>query len=133
MAVSQLLLPAQCRQAILNHVRFVAPDEGCGLLAGTSAGVVDFVYPLTNADASPTSYTIDPYEHFQAWKHAEKRGWDLIGAFHSHPGGPPHPSPTDLRLAAEPDWTYVIAVGEHLRAFVIDAGTYREVAVIGGR
>lgn len=133
MALSQLVLPAQCRQAIVNHARFVAPDEGCGLLAGARSGVVDFVYPLTNADSSPTSYTVDPYEHFHAWKHAESRGWELIGAFHSHPNGPSHPSPTDVRLASEPDWTYVIVAWDQVHGYRIDAGVYREVVLIEGR
>ena len=58
--------------------------------------VVRFVYPLTNANPSPTSFTIDPTEHFHSWRHATANGWDLIGAFHSHPGGPGRPSKTDL-------------------------------------
>ena len=50
--------------------------------------MVRFVYPLTNSNPSPTSFTIDPTEHFHSWRHATANGWDLIGAFHSHPDGP---------------------------------------------
>jgi proteasome lid subunit RPN8/RPN11 len=93
------------------------PDECCGLLAGHSGGVVRFVYPLTNSNASPVSYTIDAREHFAAWRHAERNGWELIGAFHSHPNGPSEPSATDRALAGEPDWAYVIVSGGSLYAY----------------
>ncbi|MGH8928278.1 MAG: M67 family metallopeptidase, partial [Acidimicrobiia bacterium] len=85
------------------------------------------VYPLTNAQHSPTAYTIDPKEHFHAWRHAESRGWELIGAFHSHPGGPPLPSATDLALAAEPDWAYLIVHDRSIRGFMIHGRKAEEI------
>ncbi|MDP3984398.1 MAG: M67 family metallopeptidase [Acidimicrobiia bacterium] len=124
------MVPKQVRDAIFAQAAFCSPEECCGLLAGATAAVVDFVYPLTNAEASPVAYTIDPYEHYRAFKHAEASGWDLIGAFHSHPQGPDHPSPTDLRLAAEPDWTYLIVSGKSLRGYRIRSATYTEVRLV---
>jgi len=115
---------------MLAHAEFCAPMECCGLVAGPSPDVVSFVYPLTNADLSPVAYTIEPYEHYRAWKHAEGNGWNLIGAFHSHPEGPPYPSPTDLRLAVEPEWTYLIVSGGHIRGFSMDATSASEVLLI---
>lgn len=112
---------------MLAHADFCFPMECCGLLAGPSLDRVSFVYPLTNADLSPIAYTIEPYEHYRAWRHAEAHGWSLIGAFHSHPTGPPTPSPTDLRLAAEPEWTYVIVSRGHIRGFSMTAGSANEV------
>lgn len=117
--LTQLRLPPQAAEAMLNHARACDPEECCGLLAGEPDGTVRFVYPLTNAQHSPTAFTIDPVEHFRAWQHATRRGWDLIGAFHSHPSGPPHPSTTDLALAAEPDWAWVIITAGSIRAFTI--------------
>jgi proteasome lid subunit RPN8/RPN11 len=125
--LNRLALPSQGRLAILAHAAFEAPNESCGLLAGSLEGVVAFVYPLTNSNPSPTTYTIEPYEHYRAWKHADRQGWELIGAFHSHPQGPPHPSPTDLRLATEPDWAYLIASGGELRAFQLAGGRFLEI------
>ncbi len=113
---------------MLNHARFTLPEECCGLLAG-SPSRVRFVYPLSNALASTTAFTIAPAEHFRALKHAEANGWDLIGAFHSHPNGPPHPSPTDLRLATEPDWVHIIIAYDQLHAFTIVGGDYRPVVL----
>jgi len=128
-AVRNLEIPKQGWEAILAHAEFCAPMECCGLLAGPSPAVVSFVYPLTNADLSPVAYTIEPYEHYRAWKHAEANGWNLIGAFHSHPSGPPLPSPTDLRLAVETDWIYLIVSGGQIRGFSMSA-TSAEVTLV---
>lgn len=127
MAVSDLLIPQQAYAAIRAQAEFCSPLECCGLLAGSTPDRVSFVYPLTNADHSAVAYTIEPYEHYRAWRHAEENGWSLIGAFHSHPQGPPHPSPTDLRLAVEPDWVYLIVSGESIRGFLLDAPRFTEV------
>jgi len=108
----RLILPAPAAEAIRTHEMSSLPEECCGLLAGDNdvAGrqVVRFIYPLTNSQHSPIAFTIDPVEHFRSWKHSVANAWDLIGAFHSHTGGPGHPSRTDLALANEPDWAYLI-------------------------
>ena len=38
------------------------PNESCGLLAGKEGRAVKF-FPMTNADASPVTYRLDPTEH----------------------------------------------------------------------
>lgn len=96
---------------MIAHSRFCLPAEACGLIAGerTDSGLqVRMVYSLTNADDSPVAYTIDPMEHFRALQHAEHNGWELIGAFHSHPTGSGYPSHTDVGKAAEPDWAWCV-------------------------
>ena len=114
----RLLLPPPAATAIRAHETYSLPAECCGLLGG-QADVVRFVYPLTNARPSPTTFTVDPTEHFRSWKHASANGWDLIGAFHSHPAGPGQPSITDLALANEPDWIYVIVTAGEISGWVI--------------
>ena len=125
-------VPAQIYEAMLMHSRFVYPQEACGLLAADQDGRLRMAYCLTNAERSESSYTIDPTEHFRALQHAESQGWNLTGAFHSHPHSDAFPSKTDLRLAAEPDWIYFI-VGLNgpaaVRAFLLDGGTISEVVV----
>ncbi len=101
-------VPAQIFAAMVAHGRFVYPDEACGLLAADGEGRLRMVFCLTNADASPTRYTLDPTEHFRALRYADRHGWELAGVFHSHTHTAPYPSPTDVRLAAEPEWLYVI-------------------------
>jgi len=114
----RLLLPAAAAEAIRTHEALSLPDECCGLLEGMH-DVVRFVYPLTNANSSPRSFTIDPAEHFHSWRHATANNWDLIGAFHSHPAGPSHPSKTDLALANEPEWIYLIVTGAEISGWAI--------------
>lgn len=89
-------------------------------------------YCLTNVLASPTNYTIDPREHYFAIRHAERRGWEVAGVFHSHPHTEGYPSATDVRLAADPTWLYLIlgmADRERpvLRGFTIDGESVTEV------
>ncbi len=119
-------IPQPIYQAMVAHARFTYPEEACGLLAGDAAGNLRMAYCLTNAERSESSYTIEPTEHFGALRHAEARGWDLVGVFHSHPRSAPYPSAKDRRLAAEPDWLYVIVGGSgEVRAFRLrDEGFY---------
>lgn len=125
-------IPAQIREALVAHALFMYPLEACGLLAADHAGRLRMVYCLTNADHSESAYTIEPVEHFGALRHAEAQGWDLAGAFHSHPHSDAYPSATDRRLAAEPDWVYLI-VGladferPVVRGFRLTGGRVREV------
>ncbi|GIU91211.1 MAG: Mov34/MPN/PAD-1 family protein [Acidimicrobiia bacterium] len=128
-----LRLPAQIKQAMLVHAENCYPEEACGLVAGDRRGL-RMAYPLTNVLASPTNYTIDPVEHFRALKHAERQGWELVGVFHSHPHSQAYPSPTDVRLAPDPEWVYfLIGLADRdrpqLRAFRIHDGTITEIDI----
>lgn len=120
-------LPATAREAMIAHARFEAPNEACGLLAADDDGLVREVYCLTNAEASPKAYSLDPTEHFRSLRHAEERGWHLAGVFHSHPNGPAQPSPSDVAQALEPEWVYVIVTLDGaLRGFRIRHGVVSE-------
>jgi proteasome lid subunit RPN8/RPN11 len=125
-----LWLPAPAREAILAHALHCWPEECCGLLAGDSATAVRFVYPLTNAEHSPVSFTIEPSEHYGALRHAERNEWELIGAFHSHPGGSARPSATDVERAAEPEWAWLIVSRGEIRGFRIAHRTVVEIEVV---
>ena len=122
-------LPDQIRRAILAHAENCVPNECCGLLAIDSEGRFRFAYPLSNADPSPVSYTIDPDEHFQAMRHAESVAWEIAGVFHSHPSGTAMPSMIDVQSALEPDWMYLIAAPGEIRGFYIRNGVIEEIAL----
>ena len=124
-------LPSLIYEAIIAHAQFEFPNEACGLLAADETGALRMCYSLTNADPSPVSYTVDPTEHFRSMQHAERNGWDLVGAFHSHTSSVAFPSATDRRQALEPDWLYVIvgpvtAASPDVRGFRIDGGVVTE-------
>ncbi|MFQ5966459.1 MAG: M67 family metallopeptidase [Acidimicrobiia bacterium] len=127
-------MPRPIYEAIIAHARFCRPEEACGLLAADNEGRLCFSYSLTNAQASPTRYTLDPTEHFRALKHAEAQGWSLAGVFHSHPDTPAFPSATDVQLALEPEWLYVIVsladpVTPEVRAYWITDGQVTEESI----
>jgi proteasome lid subunit RPN8/RPN11 len=100
-------LPEQLRQQILEHCLAALPNEACGMLAMDGDRVAK-VYPTGNDDPSPVSYTIPPQEHYEAVVDAESNGWEIRGAFHSHPSGPARMSETDLDRALRPGWVYVV-------------------------
>lgn len=126
------LLPAQIRCAIEAHARFAFPEEACGLLALDREGRVRMAYCLTNADASPHRFTVDPDEHYGALCHAERQGWRIGGSFHSHPRSSPLPSDADVEGALDPTWIHVIAGPVdpgpvEIRAYAIATGSAEEV------
>jgi proteasome lid subunit RPN8/RPN11 len=123
-----LIIPNQIRTAILTHAENSLPDECCGLIA-IESGVIRFAYPLTNANPSPVSFTVDPTEHFGEMRHAESRGWEISGVFHSHPEGEATPSPTDVAMAWDQEWIHLIVGGGDIGVFRIAGGEVEEVEV----
>jgi proteasome lid subunit RPN8/RPN11 len=124
-------LPEHIRDEIVSHTLAMRPQEACGLIAVDSEGWVKRAYCLTNIDRSPTSFTIDPDEHYASLVDAEANGWVLGGSFHSHPRTTSAPSRTDVARALEPDWVYLIvgladADAPDVRAWRIRQGTASE-------
>ena len=75
------------------------PLEACGLLAGTNERVQK-VIPVQNQARSAVRFVMDPYEQLRAFDWIDSQGLDLLGIFHSHPGGPETVSVTDITEAA---------------------------------
>lgn len=84
------------------------PEEGCGLLLGTSEGVVLEVVPSENVAHSARVYEIDSRVLLRAFRRADDGGAQVIGVFHSHTHSDPYPSPTDVAQAPDPAWHYVL-------------------------
>lgn len=102
-----LTVPKDLKEQIIDHCLAAAPNEGCGLIAIDEC-MVTRIYPTSNAEASPTAYTVPPQEHFAALSDAESHGWSIGGVFHSHPNGPARPSPVDVMSALDPEWIYLV-------------------------
>jgi len=130
---SELALDPQLIEAMVAHSGFCYPEEACGLLAADESGAVRMVYCLTNVDHSPNRFTVDPAEHYHAWRHAEANGWTMAGSFHSHPRTEPVPSSSDVAGALDPDWWYVVvgpvAGDTEVRCYRIEHREVIEVAV----
>lgn len=116
--------------AILEHGRREEPNEACGYLAAKD-GVVCRHYELTNIDAAPDHYSMDPAEQFAAIRRIREEVLQVAAVYHTHPETPARPSLEDIRLAYDPGMVFVIAslmAGvEPVRAFKINQGKVVEV------
>jgi proteasome lid subunit RPN8/RPN11 len=92
---------------IVDHGLRSFPNECCGLVAGRDGSPVR-VYQMTNLDASPVSYRLDPKEQLEVFDEMDAEGLDLWGIYHSHTHSEAYPSETDRRLAFYPDALYLL-------------------------
>lgn len=86
---------------MLAHCRQEYPKEACGILAG-SGERVSRVFPMTNADQSPISYTFEPKEQLRVQKAMDRERLDVLAIYHSHTATRAYPSPVDVARASEP-------------------------------
>ncbi|GAB4341493.1 MAG: hypothetical protein Kow0089_15940 [Desulfobulbaceae bacterium] len=116
--------------ALIRHGRAEEPNEACGYL-GAKDGVIDLHIELTNVDAAPDHYTMDPAEQFAAIRTIRERGRAVAAVYHTHPETPARPSLEDIRLANDPDIVYVIASlmygVDSVRAYRIRGGVVTDV------
>jgi proteasome lid subunit RPN8/RPN11 len=121
------------RDAIVATCVRALPLEGCGLLLGTSEGVVADVIVSRNLADSAKLYEIDSRVMLQAHRRADDEGLSVIGVFHSHTHTEAFPSPTDVEQAPDPSWHYVVVSLRDLpsivRSFHIVDGSVDEESV----
>ena len=122
---------------IISHAMSCLPNESCGLIAGRRDGcvkVVERVYKLKNTDESRTHFTIDQREQLASIKDMRARGLTPLGNFHSHPETPARPSEEDIKLAFDPDASYIIVslAGKEpvVKSFHIENGTAADEEII---
>jgi proteasome lid subunit RPN8/RPN11 len=95
---------AQLEQ-ITAQARADAPLETCGLLAGRD-GRATRVLPVLNVLRSRVRYNMGSgQEFFDAMAACD---FEPLAIYHSHPQGPPTPSPTDVAESFYPDAIYII-------------------------
>lgn len=92
---------------MVAHARRELPFEACGYLA-EAAGVVRTALALTNTDQAADHFAMDPAEQFAAVKEIRTAGQRIRAVYHSHPVTPARPSAEDIRLAFDPQISYVI-------------------------
>jgi len=102
-----LTFPRALWDALKRHVETGYPREACGLLLGElrdgGEQRVCAVLPATNAWPATADqrhrYLIAPDDYLRADRLAAAQGWEVIGAYHSHPDHPAHPSAFDCEQA----------------------------------
>jgi len=114
-------IPAQIINELFNHARTGLPEEVCGYLAGNDSQVVKH-FRLTNIDHSHEHFSFDTKEQFEVVREARKLGLEILANYHSHPETPARPSQEDIRLAFDPNISYVIV---SLTAEVPDIKSFR--------
>lgn len=107
---------------IIAHAKQGLPLEICGYLASTN-GVFSHHYEMTNIDQNQEHYSMDMNEQMKTVKEARANGFELGAVYHSHPVTPARPSTEDIKLAYDPNISYVIISladgGEDVKSFKI--------------
>jgi proteasome lid subunit RPN8/RPN11 len=132
-----LILSPEHREAMIAHGRQGLPHEACGLFAGElleERKIVREVYCLTNTDKSAEHFSMAPEEQFRVIADIRKKGWVLLGNFHTHPETPARPSAEDIRLAFDPALSYIIISFQEeapvLKSFLIRGGQSEEEQIL---
>jgi [CysO sulfur-carrier protein]-S-L-cysteine hydrolase len=115
-----VVIPAEVREALVEHARAAAPNEACGLLV-LRDGRAERYEPGRNAAASPYRFELDVDP--EVW-FLEDDGYELA-VFHSHLSAPARPSRTDVEniglWEGRPYLILSLSSGE-LAGFRIDGG-----------
>lgn len=108
--------------ALRAWARAANPIEACGLLSGRLPGTaqmacwtVEQAHSMTNVAARPaTSFRLDPVEVLRVTRTVETTGLEIVGVYHSHPGGLAVPSATDVEAAAlmPKGWCHLLVGGD---------------------
>ncbi len=97
-------------EAVLTHARSEPQREVCGLLAAVGERIAAH-YRIPNVAAEPRGrFDMEPGALIGALREMREHGQTLWAIYHSHPEGPPRPSPRDLAEAAYPEALYLIVV-----------------------
>lgn len=127
-----IYLPVNLWEQMQADVQACSPREACGLVGGMERRALG-VFRVVNALQSPVRYRMDAEGQVRVFLDLERRGWDLLAIYHSHPTGPNHPSPTDLSESAYPEAVHLIwspQAGEwQCRAFLIQEENYFETPI----
>ena len=93
--------------ALVAHARETAPNE-CGGYGRARDGRVEEVYRGKNVleTSQRFGFWLDSDSLFRAYE-LEEQGSEIL-VYHSHPASPAEPSQTDINLAKNPDWRFVI-------------------------
>ena len=94
-------------ERILDQARSLVPQECCGVLGGRGS-VVTSVYALTNDSKAENEFFANLKELFDAIRSMRNKNEEMIGIYHSHPSGPPEPSPSDVERNYYPGLFYLI-------------------------
>jgi proteasome lid subunit RPN8/RPN11 len=124
-------LRAGHRAQLEEEARAAFPRECCGLIEGWRDGdhfEISALHPCQNLARGDDAFEIDPAEQFRLIRGLRGTARDIVGCYHSHPGGGVEPSPRDLAAAGEDDFLWLIVAivedGVRIRAHIWQSGRF---------
>lgn len=91
-----------------DHAKSQEPNEACGIIAG-KGNSAEKIFRCKNVSKNQSShYEIAPVELIGVFNDVEEAGLEILGFYHSHPGGPLAPSNIDHATATWHGHSYVI-------------------------
>jgi len=110
-------IPAKVLDLIEAEAIKAFPKESCGLLVGKkSIDLFIEAIPAPNLSPGPDQFLIDPEFHLKTQRELREQGLEIIGVYHSHPGGDSTPSARDRAGPNTPGFYWLItSLGEKTR------------------
>ncbi|MYH55804.1 MAG: M67 family metallopeptidase [Acidimicrobiia bacterium] len=102
------LLPDEMSRIMIADAVESAPKEACGLVLYDQAGRPTRIYRTNNIHPDESRFEVDPVQHFRIINEADLAGQRIGALYHSHPHGPPRPSPIDLAIDWDPEWVHYL-------------------------
>ncbi|HVB52571.1 MAG TPA: M67 family metallopeptidase [Candidatus Acidoferrales bacterium] len=107
-----LNFPVQLFDKMTEFCQAAYPDEGCGVLIGSSEADLASVSDVLEGknlvqDRRHDRYELDPRDIIRAERAARASGQEVIGFYHTHPDHPARPSQFDTDRAW-PGYHYVV-------------------------
>lgn len=139
-APGPIVLTRALRAELEARVLARYPEEACGFLVGTREGgyarVLELVEGSNHAPDPRVGFVLAPGDLLAAWRAARAAGREVLGTWHSHPGGRAAPSRED-REGAGPGWSHLIAAVDaggtrELRSFWREGAAFREQELVDG-
>lgn len=112
----------------------IHPVEACALLFGKlsqTEAEVKKILVIENRLHSPTRFEVDPTRVAAAIINTEKKGYEFVGLFHSHPA-PAVPSSVDLkymRLWGDIFWLILSSTDGKLAAYQLIGSSVKEATI----
>lgn len=123
--IQKLLIGRPHIRLIMDELARHTPDEACGVLIGRRDSekiTVDRVIPIKNSRSSDRSFELDPKEHYEAWKLADREGMDIVGVYHTHPHSAARPSLWDQESMENYQSVWIIAGRGEIKGYEWDGG-----------
>jgi proteasome lid subunit RPN8/RPN11 len=108
----QVDLSPQLKQQIFDQLQATYPHEGGGFLLGSAGDPVHIhaILPVENVFEESERhhrYAMTPQDWMRMEDEADRRGFSIVGYYHSHPDSPAIPSEYDREYAL-PNFVYLI-------------------------